>query len=121
MDKGIAIKNEEFYDTAFILLDTDKEWPEEVVAKALANGFNELIGSVPCIEGLLITILELDFNATSKDTDFCKKYFDEHYLGKLKDKLIAENYSRIFTKDILDERRKRVAVLDKIINYMTSA
>lgn len=53
MSHAISCKRCDGYDFVIVLLDTDIVWPKANIKKALSAGIN-LVGSEPCLEGLLL-------------------------------------------------------------------
>jgi hypothetical protein len=101
-------------DFVATLLDTDIPWPPELVKEANAKGVH-VIGSKPCLEGLLLKILgkSLPRPATS---DACKKRMHSLLSGKETDK---SSYEELFTKSVLDESAKKVPELKLMIDLLS--
>ncbi|CAK1834140.1 hypothetical protein [Vibrio crassostreae] len=93
------------------LLDTDLKWPVGLTKEAARNKI-PLIGSTPCLEGFLLDILGIKKTTTNKG---CKQILHPMLDGKETCKM---SYSKLFTKDVLDEARQRVEELDKMIKII---
>lgn len=93
------------------LLDTDLPWPVELKKQAAVKKI-PLIGSEPCLEGLLLDILKINKPAQSAK---CKERMHPMLSGR---ETCKESYSKRFTKDVLDNARQHVPALDQIINIM---
>lgn len=93
------------------LLDTDLPWPPRLRKQADAKKI-PLIGSEPCLEGLLLDILRIK---KSSDSASCKKQLHHMLNGR---ETCKESYSILFTKDVLDNARSIVPALDQIINIL---
>ena len=68
--------------------------------------------------GLFLKILEPAFDPSVKSTAECKRLFEGKYLGE-DEKLDPEKYSKIFSFEFLESRRRQVQELDIIIILMT--
>lgn len=90
------------------MLDTDLDWPVGLVKKAKQKKI-PLIGSEPCLEGLLLDILQVKKPKTSKE---CKKVLHPMLDGR---ETCKDSYSKLFSKDVLDEARKNVVSLNQLI------
>lgn len=65
IDEAISYKKQREYDEIVVLLDTDIAWTEEKINEAKDNNI-ELVGSEPCLEGLLLKILDKSVPDKSK-------------------------------------------------------
>ena len=97
-------KNYLKFDEVYIFMDGDKITPQDHLKTS------DLI-SKPCIEGFFLKILQKTPPRTSSD---CKKYFENNYLNS-KEKLAHYSYEQIFTKEMLNQIRQIIPLLDKII------
>jgi hypothetical protein len=96
------------YDRIVVLLDTDLEMSAVVRRRARTRKV-QIIGSTPCIEGLLLAILGEHVPETSEE---CK----QRYGGVLPARLmLLEDYSEHFPKNLLDGRRAEVSELDELL------
>ncbi|WP_213865013.1 hypothetical protein [Vibrio crassostreae] len=95
------------------LLDLDIPWPPKLVAEAKKKDI-PLIGSNPCLEGLLIQILKLK-KPTPLNNNSAKKLIHPKLDGSPTDK---NSYASLFTKEVLDEAAKVVPELKAIIDIM---
>jgi hypothetical protein len=98
------------YDQQVALLDTDLAWSGKLIKNAKKNKI-EMIGSTPCLEGLLLRVLSKPVPDTS---DVCKKILREHTKA---DMTQWRHYVPYFSKEIFEEARKILAQLDKLLNY----
>ena len=115
LKKAIRIRSNIDYDHSFILLDTDTKWTQSLVDDAKKNKF-ELIGSIPCIEGLFLSILEpkKDINVQSSKT--LKKHFQNTHLGSAR--IITDtDCKKLLPKSVLD-KAKNIRSLKQIIDIM---
>ena len=99
------------YERVVTLLDTDLEMSAAVRRRAKSKKI-QIIGSTPCIEGLLLKILGKHVPATSAD---CKARVGDTLQGRL---TAQEDYQANFTKDLLDERRDDVTELGRLLDYL---
>lgn len=96
------------YDKKLCLLDTDLEWTKENKSDAKRKKI-ELVGSVPCLEGLLLQILGRAVPASSVD---CKRQL-KIITGK--DMFDADDYAENFPYAELQNRRADIDELDKLL------
>lgn len=96
------------------LLDTDLEWPVTETKRARAKGIL-LVGSEPCLEGLLLDILGLPHPRPPSSKNM-KAHAHKHLTGSETEK---SSYEAAFSKDVLDKARAKVKQLDELINLMT--
>ena len=106
---SIRQRNNAAYDRVIALLDTDDPWPDKVVKRARQKKI-ELIGSTPCIEGLLLRILNQPVPEQSAD---CKQRIMNLINGRL---TIPGSYSALITHEALEARRVQIRELDKLLN-----
>lgn len=104
------------YDCVFVLLDADRPCPDTHKKKARKKNI-ELIWCRPCIESLLLQILEPGFDGSTKTAVNCKQLFETKYLDK-KAKLEPENYEALFGLELLERRRSEISELNNIIKFM---
>lgn len=96
------------YDSCVALLDTDIEWTEELKKRARKAKI-ELVGSSPCIEGLLLLILR---KRCPEQSAQCKRELKRN-LGY--DVTEWEHCAHVFPKTVLDGARTRISELDRLI------
>jgi hypothetical protein len=96
------------YDKKLCLLDTDLEWTKENKSDAKRKKI-ELVGSAPCLEGLLLQILGRAVPASSLD---CKRQL-KIITGK--DMFDADDYAANFPYAELQNLRAGIAELDKLL------
>ncbi len=109
--------NPQNYDRAFALLDKDKPCRDPYLKKANAKKL-DLVWSDPCIEGLLLKILEPGFNPSIRKTVECKRLFEDNYLDA-NEKLLPDKYERYFPLALLEDRRRQIPELAKILMFLT--
>jgi hypothetical protein len=105
---ALALSRSNGFDKKACLLDTDLPWSIKSVSAA-KKGKIHLIGSNPCLEGLLLNILgeEIGVNST-----MCKKTLQNITGAKMTSK---ENYETIFSKAVLKHARLNVKELDVLL------
>jgi hypothetical protein len=96
------------YDTRAALLDTDIAWTPDVLRRAASKRIT-LIGSDPCLEGLLLTVLGQPAPRRSSD---CKRAFSSVFRGN---PLRAGDYSVQLGRAALDAARSRVGPLGSLL------
>lgn len=99
------------YDLRAVLLDTDLPWPPRLGKLARARRIR-LIPSDPCLEGLLLRILNRAVPETSAD---CKQVLHEELDGKA---TLASSYARLFDRATLDRVRQRVKSLADLLDLL---
>ena len=96
------------YDQKLCLLDTDLVWTEQNKSDAKRKKI-ELVGSTPCLEGLLLQILGRAVPASSPD---CKQQL-KIITGK--DMFEPDDYSANFGYAVLQNQRAQIPELDKLL------
>ena len=96
------------YTQVAALLDTDIVWTDQLKKLARQNKIH-LIGSSPCLEGLLLAILELRVPDASAE---CKKTLRQH-LGF--DMTEREHYQTSFHRRAMESARQRIPELDCLL------
>ena len=82
--------------------------------EAITRGI-ELIENTPCLESVLISILDKKPNETN--SALCKDEFESKYIDKKKRGEPAE-YTKLFPKKLLDTQRLKVSELDKLVSIL---
>lgn len=100
------------YDSKAILMDTDKEWSLLLRKKAQQKKI-KLIGSQPCIEGLILEILEHNVPYESKS---CKDACCKLFRGKLTNK---ETYQEQLSFERIEQKRQGISTLNEILTLFT--
>jgi len=101
------LRNKDF-DKALALLDTDLPWsPKDREAARRAK--TVLIGSTPCLEGLLLKILGQAIPELSAQ---CKKRIATLVEGELTE---TDSYTAVFPKHVLDAAREKITELDVLL------
>ena len=98
------------YDACVALLDTDIPWTEKLKNKARKSKI-EMVGSTPCFEGLLLSILGERPPTQSAD---CKKAIKQLVGIDLTDR---QSYAVPFSKAVLDAARQRITELDQLLRF----
>lgn len=101
-------------DVQFILLDTDIEWPPEMISRAEKESI-ELIGNEPCFESFLFEILLFPDACEDIGSSKCKNFFLEKCP---RHRFNEEACQTLFPKSLLNKNRKIVPKLDKIIKIL---
>lgn len=104
------------FDRKIVVLDNDKPKTEMTRARqeAKTRGI-ELIENTPCLESVLISILDKKLNETRSSV--CKDTFESKYLDKKKRSELGE-YTKLLPKKLLDTKRLKVPELNKLISIM---
>lgn len=109
--EAIGTLNSSGSDRVAVLLDKDMPWPKTKVKIAQQKKIT-LVGSSPCLEGLLLKILDKPIPANS---DECKKVLHPLLSGKETEKA---SYEKLFPKILLDARKDLVEELDTLIKLI---
>lgn len=101
--KDVLIKAADYaeqahYNSKILLFDTDINWPNNI--RKMAKGFT-VFGSSPCLEGLLLSILN---KTPPSNSDDCKAEMKKILEGNLTN---SSSYSKGFSKDVLDLARTK--------------
>lgn len=113
-----AIKYSGAFDRKVVVLDNDKSKGEMEKARKLAEQHCiVLLENKPCLEALLLGILEPKLNFEIKTSAWCKQEFHKKYIKK-KQRSESHRYETFFTKVILDKARKRLKSLHEVILVM---
>lgn len=106
------------FDRRVVVLDNDKEKSEMEQARTEAKKRHiELIEHTPCLEFMLLNILQEGKSFENKDSAWCKGEFESKYLHKKKRDDLNE-YAKIFPRELIDRRRTKIAELDQIISII---
>jgi hypothetical protein len=106
------------FDRKIVVLDNDK--PKAEMAKARQEARNkgiELIENTPCLEFVLLMILEDDKVSSGKNTKWCKNQFESKCIDKKK-RGEPEEYMKLFPKKLLDKKRIKISELEKLISIV---
>lgn len=95
---AISCKRCDGYDYVIVLLDTDLAWPKKYIQNALNSGIN-LVGSEPCLEGLLLDILGLVKVNSNKG---CKELLHPLLSGPCTER---DSYTNAFPREILNNSK----------------
>jgi hypothetical protein len=107
------------FDRRAVKLDRDRTHDEVKKAERISKKLNiELIWSVPCIEALLLGILE-NKNFSGYKSKTCKKRFEKQYVASDK-RTDSRAYEGLFSLEIIEDARKRLPELDTLIRFITS-
>ena len=99
------------YDRVVTLLDTDLEMSAAARRRARSKKI-QIIGTKPCLEGLLLKILGEHVPDTSA---MCKEQLGVTLPARL---TAPEDYQEKFPKQFLDERRDDVPELGRLLDYL---
>jgi len=105
------------FDYKVVFMDLDADWGEETTALIRKHQIIP-IGSNPCLEAMLLAILDPNGKKFSKtESKKCKKYFQDNHLQKRKG-LRDKDCSTLFPLKLLETRRKEIYELDLLINLL---
>lgn len=111
-----AIKKGRAYDEQYLKIDGDR--PREEMEQAdgvAANGYVVVMRTIPCIEKLLINILEPRKRISSWDSKKLKNYFEANHIPKDK-RTDVRAYKAVLTKTVLDDAKARLPELQALID-----
>lgn len=106
------ISKNKAYDNITILLDADITLLAETEQRIKKLKFI-LLKSEPCIEGLLLKILDKPVPTQSED---CKKMCTRHFTGSL---LNETTYASLIRKELLETKRNHLPVLDQLLKLFS--
>jgi hypothetical protein len=113
-----ALKYAGDFDRRIVVIDNDKSKKEMTSARNLAKEYNvDLIENTPCLEGLLLSILEIKTNYKSKTSAWCKREFEKKYVSK-KQRADIHHYEQLFSKEKLENKKNTIPELKKLITLM---
>lgn len=103
------------FDKRVVVFDCDKVKAEMEKARKEA----EIRGIIllehkPCLESVLLAILNDGKMVGVKNSDWCKKEFESKYLEKKKRSELKE-YEKLFPKSLLDRQRKKIVELGRMV------
>jgi hypothetical protein len=114
-----ALKVPGSFKRILVKLDNDRSQDELRQAIELDSKHKkvQIIFSTPCLEGMLLSILEPTKNFSKKKSPHCKRYFEANYISSDK-RTSSQPYKKLFTHKLLQDARKRVPELDDIIKFV---
>lgn len=98
------------YDKKIVLLDTDLAWPAELKKTAKDHGIL-MLGSKPCLEGLLLSMLKMPASTSSKD---CKRTLQSHTNADMTE---WRHYESCFSREVVEKARVFLVELDKLLTH----
>ena len=101
------------YNRAFIVMDSDVVLPKSYEKKARAAGF-KIIKSVPCLEGMLLSVIESKTNWARKTSKECVKYFEKKY-----NEINTRSLAKLFPPKILKKIKNKKHTLRQILLILT--
>jgi len=98
------------YDKKIALLDTDLIWSDDLKKTAKDCGIL-MVGSTPCLEGLLLRVLKKPAPTNSKE---CKKLLQSYTKTDMTE---WRHYEPHFSRDAFEEVRNLLGELDKLLRH----
>lgn len=98
------------YDHVVSFLDTDIPWSDQLKKSARKDKI-ALVGSSPCLEGMLLNILQQRVPEGSAE---CKRAL-QRLLGQ--DMTEREHYEQHFPTPVLESARQRIPELDRLLRF----
>jgi hypothetical protein len=106
------------FDIRVVVLDNDKDETEMNLARSeAAHRGVELLENTPCLEATLLSVLNKGQSFASKGSPWCKHEFESKYLDSKK-RTDLDQYPKFFPIQLLDEQRKKIFELDRLIKLM---
>ncbi|MDP2254448.1 MAG: hypothetical protein Q8K05_00080 [Polaromonas sp.] len=102
------------YDVKAALLDTDTDWNDKTRAVARKAKIH-VMPCQPCLEAVLLQLHRAPVQG--RMTAQLKQDFSARFGAAASDAAVLRHFSR----DVLDEARSRIAVLDELLNLLTMA
>ena len=104
------------YYKKIVMIDNDKKESEMLKARKKASeGGMDLIENTPCLEALLLSILNGGDSFDDKGSRWCKKEFESKHLHK-NNRQIAQEFEKKFPKKLLSKLRKKISKLNYLIS-----
>lgn len=121
VDRARKLEQMRAYDAILIVMDTDRPWPG---ARQRAKGFGRsevfFVGTRPCVEGLLLSILgHAAFEPAQRSPDDCRRVLREYGLSD-DTKTDVGAHARLFTRELLESSRGTVPALGDIVSFLTT-
>ena len=114
--KANVLLSQGAYDKCQIVLDTDVPWEEKDLSRQIKarNVIVLFVGSEPCIEGLMLRILE---GRCPRDAKECKRQFQNKYIQdrQMRDQ---RKYTPLFPMDVIEKARIIIPALDRIVSFI---
>jgi hypothetical protein len=120
VQKTIRLRSSRAYDKCFVLVDADRPFePDSKLEERMRKKPRvEMLKSTPCVEGLLLAVLQhRNFSQTSTTSDYCKREFETNYIPADK-KTDKRAYAERFTEEVVRNRRATVVELEAILRAM---
>jgi hypothetical protein len=108
---AIALKRSGEYDQIVAMLDTDLDW-SSAIRKAADKSRIALLGSAPCLEGMLLAVLGLPVPQAS---DECKRVLQKRLATQMLD---VQDYQAAFGRVVLQDARTRLTTLDRLLKFL---
>lgn len=113
-----ADKTPGYFDKKIVIIDNDKAKSEmERARREAKNRAVSLLENTPCLEFILLSILENEQKLREKKSNWYKKEFEAKYIIKKKRGDSIE-YEKLFSKFLLEERRLKISDLNRLISIM---
>lgn len=111
-----AINIQGAFNRRLVVLDNDKEEKEMNKARKLAKANNiSLFENTPCLESLLLSIVNKGKKFSNRTTRWCKKEFESKHMDSRKRGNI-NHHKNLFSKTILEEMRSKIPELNTLIS-----
>lgn len=113
-----ALRIPDDFDRYLVKVDNDRTRAEHdnavTIAETKAN--IEICWSAPCLDAMLLSILNPNKHYSRYQSSTCKHEFERNYIAA--DKRRARSaYDRVFTIRRLEEARQRIVDLDQLIKF----
>jgi hypothetical protein len=106
------------FDRRVVVLDNDKGQREMNNARSEAKHRGIiLVENTPCLEALLLAILNDGKTYSAKVSSWCKSEFESNFLTKKK-RAEMDEYVKLFPKTVLDKQRLKIPGLNSLILLM---
>ena len=111
-----AINREGDFGIRVVIVDSDRPEIEKAREIAGEKGIH-LLENEPCLEALLLRILNIGKFTENKSSKYYKKEFEKKHICENK-RCDIDEYAKIFLKKVLDSRRKEIGELDRMIGFV---
>ncbi len=106
------------YNQKIVITDNDRDKNEMEAGRKESKKRNIiLIEHTPCLEAILLSVLNNGKVFSGKKTDWCKNEFQKKYIEERK-RGDLKKYKKVFPKKILDQQESKIPELKRLINLV---
>ncbi|MCB4756522.1 MAG: RloB domain-containing protein [Elusimicrobia bacterium] len=120
IQKAVRLKSSRSYDECYVLIDSDRPvvLDARLKQKMGRKPGIKILEATPCLEGLLLAIVEhQNFLQKGASSDTCKQVFETNYISS-GNKTDKRAYAPKFSRDLIEKRRSALSQLDAILKAL---